>query len=155
MDSDGVERLSVATPIYSDLSGECFGMALIETDIARQIEEVLLGLGGVECEVFVSDGEGGLWASSSPEDGVRVATAGQAINGLPPEFVSRMGEQGLPFEIKQDYEYHRQTILRRSNRPRHRNLRPTCAVTQASLTAVPRSAAQWSHPSVRRGSQRR
>ena len=102
--SDLAQRLSVATPIYSDLSGECFGMALIEANISHQIEDVLLGLGGVECEVFVSDGEGGLLASASAS-GVRVASPGQTIDGLPPEFLSRMSEQGKSFQIDQEFEY--------------------------------------------------
>jgi hypothetical protein len=102
--SDQSQRLSVATPIYSDLSGECFGMALIEANISHQIEDVLLGLGGVECEVFVSDGEGSLLASASA-NGVRVASPGQTIDGLPPEFLSRMGEQGKSFQIEQEFEY--------------------------------------------------
>jgi serine/threonine protein kinase len=103
--ADGVERLSVATPVYSDLSGECFGMALIESDISHQIEEVLLGLGGVDCDVFVSDGNGELWASASPEDGVRVATPGQIADGLPPELATRMSAQREPLEITQEYEF--------------------------------------------------
>ena len=103
--SDRVERLSVATPIFSDISGECFGMALIETDIARQIEEILLELGGVDCQIFVADGDGGLWASASPEDGVQVANPGQVINSLPPEFASQLNEKGTPLEIRHEYEF--------------------------------------------------
>jgi hypothetical protein len=102
--SDRTQRLSVATPIYSDLSGECFGMALIESNISRQIEDVLLGLGGVECEVFVSDGEGGLLASAS-DRGVQVAAPGQTIDGLPPELLSRMGEKGQSFQLEHEFEY--------------------------------------------------
>ena len=80
-------------------------MALIEADISRHIEEVLLGLGGVDSEVFVTDGSGQLWASVTPEDGVRIATPGQVIKGLPPDFEKQMAEPKKPFEIKQEYEY--------------------------------------------------
>jgi serine/threonine protein kinase len=103
--NDSIERLVVATPIYSDISGECFGMTLVEADVSRSIEEVLLGLGGVECELSVSDGKGTLWASADPENGVRLATPGQVIDGLPPELVDRMGEQGKPFEVENDSAY--------------------------------------------------
>ncbi|TWT84710.1 Serine/threonine-protein kinase PrkC [Planctomycetes bacterium CA13] len=104
--TDLVERLVVATPVYSDVAGDCFGMSLIESDIARQIEEILLGLGGVECEVYVADGEGGrLWASASPTAGVQLATSGQVISGLPSEIVEQMSEQGKLFETKKDNEY--------------------------------------------------
>ncbi len=104
--ADQVERLAVATPVYSDVTGECFGMSLIEADISHEIEDILLGLGGVECEVFVTDGDGGrLWASASPNFGVRVASAGQVIGGLPPELAERIAEPGKPFETEQEYEY--------------------------------------------------
>lgn len=102
---DRVQRLAVATPVYSDSTGECFGMALIEADIAGRIEEVMLGLGGVESEVFVADGKGELWVSADPENGVKMARPGQVIGDLPPELAERMGEQGRPFEIEQDYEF--------------------------------------------------
>ena len=74
--SDRVQRLAVATPVYSDSTGECFGMALIETDIAARIEEVMRGLGGVESEVFVADGNGELWVSADPENGVKLRATG-------------------------------------------------------------------------------
>ncbi len=100
-----LERLTVATPIYSEASGECFGMALIESDISRRIEEVLLGLGGVECEVFVSDGKGQVWASAAPDYGVRAGTPGETIDDLPPEFAKRLDEKGKPFEIQREHDY--------------------------------------------------
>ena len=103
--SDRVKRLAVATPVYSDITGECFGMALIEADVSRRVEEVLIGLGGVECEIFVSDGLGEVWASDDPKNGVRVAAPGQIIDGLPAQIASRLVEQGEPFDVKQEYEY--------------------------------------------------
>ena len=103
--TERVQRLSVATPLYSDISGECFGMALIEADISRQVEDVLLGLGGVECEVYVSDGEGKLWGTASRRQGVQKAAAGQAVPGMPKELVDQMGKPGTPFEIRKDYKH--------------------------------------------------
>ena len=102
--SDRVERLSVATPVYNDLTGECFGMALIEADVSNRIKEVMLGLGGVECDVFVANGEGRLWVSAGPEKGVQLAPKGQVLSDLPPEIVKLMSEPG-PFETEQELEY--------------------------------------------------
>ena len=87
------ERLSVATPVYSGVSGECFGMTVIEADISRRIMEVLLGLGTVECEIFVADGQGHLWASTDPIHGARMADPGQSIPDLPEQVVERMGNR--------------------------------------------------------------
>jgi serine/threonine protein kinase len=103
--SDRVQRLAIATPVFSDSTGKCFGMTLIEADIAGRIEEVMLGLGGVECEVFVSDGHGELWVSADPKNGVKMAPPGQLIEELPPELVQHMGEQGKPFDIEQEYDF--------------------------------------------------
>ena len=100
-----VERLSVATPVYNDLTGEFFGMALIEADVSGRIEDVLLGLGGVECDVFVANGEGRLWASATLKDGVQLASKDQVIEDLPPEVQSLMDEQGIPFETEKELEY--------------------------------------------------
>ena len=100
-----VERISVATPFFSDISGDCFGMSLIEADISRQIEEVLLSLGSVDCDVFVADGEGNLWASANPNNGVVMATGSQSIGELPPEFVEKMSEPRKSFEMEKDGEY--------------------------------------------------
>lgn len=102
--SDVVARLSVATPIFSDLTGECFGMALIEADISNRVKEALLGLGGVECEVFVANGEGFLMVSASPQKGVQMAPPGKVIRDLPPEIVKLMSEPG-PFEAEKELEY--------------------------------------------------
>ena len=103
--TDWVERLTVATPIYSDVTGEIFGMALIEADIRRFIEDVLLGLGGIECEVYLSDGEGKLWASADPRNGVRLATPGQVLSGLPSDIAKQMAEQGESFIVAKDQAY--------------------------------------------------
>ena len=100
--SGQVQRLSVATPVYSDISGDCFGMALIELDVSGRIEEVLIELGGVDCEVFVSDGSGNLWASVDSKNGVRTAVAGQVIDELPAQVTSRLEQPGTPFEFQQD-----------------------------------------------------
>ena len=110
--SDRVKRLSVATPLFSDISGECFGMALIEADISRQVAEVLTGLGGVECEVYVSDGEGKLWGTTSPKNGVQAVASGEGVNylpqvidGLPQELIDQMAIPGIPFEMKNEYKH--------------------------------------------------
>ena len=110
--SDRVKRLSVATPLFSDISGECFGMALIEADISRQVAEVLTGLGGVECEVYVSDGEGKLWGTTSPKNGVQTVASGEGVNylpqvidGLPQELIDQMAIPGIPFEMKNEYKH--------------------------------------------------
>lgn len=100
-----IERLAVATPVFSDLSGECFGMAVIEADISNRIKEVLLGLGAVECELFVADGDGQLWVSADPKHGVRAALPGQSIPGLPEKVAARFAEKAKPFELRVKDQY--------------------------------------------------
>lgn len=59
----------------------------------------------IQREIFVSDGEGQLWAAADPQHGVRLATPGEVINGLPADVAGQLSEQGRPFEVSQDYEY--------------------------------------------------
>ncbi len=99
------ERLSVATPVYSDITGECFGMTVIETDVSKRIMDVLLALGSVECELFIGDGSGHLWASVDPRHGVRLARPGQLIPNLPERVVEQLSKPGEPFELQGDEEY--------------------------------------------------
>ncbi len=99
------ERLSVATPVYSDISGVCFGMTVIEDDVSKRIMEVLQGLGSVECEIFVADGEGQLWASIDPTHGAQMASPGQSIPNLPEQVANRLNEQGESFDVRRDDQY--------------------------------------------------
>jgi hypothetical protein len=78
---------------------------LIEADISRYIEDVLLGLGGIECEVFVSDGEGRLWVSADPKNGVQLASPGKVIKDLPTDLIKQLSEQGKSFELEKDLDY--------------------------------------------------
>lgn len=103
--SSSFDRLSVATPVYSDVSGECFGMTVIEADISKRIMEVLLGLGAVDCEIFVADGLGQPWVSANPVHGVRLAKQGRMIPDLPSPVVEQMSKQGEPFELRHKDHY--------------------------------------------------
>ena len=100
-----VARLSVATPVYSDATGEFFGIAVVEADISQEVKEVLLGLGGVACELFVADGQGKLWVSANPEHGVRKSEGEQPIRDLSPEVAAHLQDSGRPFEINQSGQY--------------------------------------------------
>jgi len=103
--SANADRLSVATPVYSDASGECFGTTVIETDVAKRIMEVLLGLGTVDCEIFVADGLGQLWVSADPVRGVQLARDGENIPDLPATVESKMAEANEPFDLRSDDEF--------------------------------------------------
>lgn len=99
------DRLSVATPVYGDQSGEFFGMAVIEADISTRIKEVMLGLGSVECEIFIADGLGRLWVSTNPVTGVREASGEQTIPDLPEAVASAMAKKGEPFTLSLKNQY--------------------------------------------------
>lgn len=103
--SSRAERLAVATPIYSDASGDFFGMTVIEADASKRVREVLTELGAVDCEIFVADGHGEVWGSTDPRNGVRVAEPGQSIPGLPKEVADRLSEKGAPFRLRSQNEY--------------------------------------------------
>ncbi|MGN6544875.1 MAG: hypothetical protein ACTHK7_07485, partial [Aureliella sp.] len=103
--SSRAERLAVATPIYSDTSGDFFGMTVIEADASKRVTEVLTELGAVDCEIFVADGHGEVWGSTDPGNGVRVAEPGQSIPGLPKEVADRLSEKGSPFRLRSQNEY--------------------------------------------------
>ena len=99
------ERLSVATPVFSDISGKCFGMTVIETDVSKRIIEVLSGLGSIESEIYVADGMGELWASIDPTHGVRMAGPGQTIPDLPSKVADALREKGKSFELRSKDQY--------------------------------------------------
>ncbi|MGD9633400.1 MAG: serine/threonine-protein kinase [Pirellulales bacterium] len=99
------ERMSVATPVFSDETGECFGMAVIETDISKRIENVLRGLRTSQSELFVGDGSGQLWAWVDAEAGVHVAKGVEQIPGLPQAVADRLKKVGEPFQMREEDEY--------------------------------------------------
>ena len=103
--ASSTERLSVATPVFSDITGKCFGMTVIETDVSRRIVEVLSRLGSIQCEIYVADGTGKLWASVDPTHGVRLAGPDQTIPHLPEQVASEMTKPGQPFELRRDDAY--------------------------------------------------
>lgn len=103
--SSTFDRLSVATPIYSEFSGECFGMTVIEVDISKQIMEIMLGQGAIDSEIFIADGSGDLWLSADPTRGVRVATQEELIPGLPEAVADKLSNEGEPFELRRTNEY--------------------------------------------------
>jgi serine/threonine protein kinase len=100
-----VERLSVATPVHSDISGDCFGMTVIEADVLKRVMEALNGLGAVDCEIFVADGLGQMWGSASPLTGVKIADSGHTIPDLPKEVVEQIERKGAPFQLRGDNSY--------------------------------------------------
>jgi hypothetical protein len=104
-ESSSHQRLSVATPVFGDVSGECFGMVVIESDLSNQILEAMQGLGYVECEMYVADGNGQLWISETPETGMRIASPDQSIPNLPAEVAARLANEGEAFELHRDGEY--------------------------------------------------
>jgi hypothetical protein len=99
------ERLSVATPVHSDISGDCVGMAVIEADVLKRVMEVLTGLGEVDCEIFVADGVGQMWGSAKPQVGVQIADHGQTIPDLPKEVSEQLGKKGAPFQLRGESSY--------------------------------------------------
>ncbi|TWT36346.1 Serine/threonine-protein kinase PknD [Posidoniimonas corsicana] len=103
--SSVAERLSVATPVYNDATGELFGMAVIETDVAKQVADAVLGLGAIDCEIFVADGEGQLLVSADADRGVRVAREGESIPDLPAAVQQEMAQEHEPFDLRRDGEF--------------------------------------------------
>ncbi len=99
------ERLAVATPVFSDISGDCFGMAVIEADLSTRVTDALTALGTVQYEIYIALGTGQVLAIADPQHGVRAALPGQEIPNLPPEVAERLGKPSEPFEIEEEDEY--------------------------------------------------
>ena len=95
-----ISRLSAATPIYSDASGELFGMTLIEADLSKRIMEIFLEQGAIEGEVFVADGLGQLLVAADAQRGVRLAPKGAEIPELPANVADLLIDNGEPFELR-------------------------------------------------------
>lgn len=100
-----VERIGVATPVFSDISGECFGMTLIEADIMKQVIEVLTALGAIDYELFIADGLGKVWAVADPTKGIQMAVGNLEITDLPSEVAEHFSQEGVPFQLQRTNEY--------------------------------------------------
>ena len=80
-------------------------MTVIETDVSNSIMDVLLGLGTVDSEIYITDGLGQLWVSADPVRGVQMASGGQTIPNLPEQVAGRMANKGEPFELRRQDQY--------------------------------------------------
>lgn len=105
VDSRGVDRLTVATPIFSDVSGKFFGMTVIESDVSGRVSEVLAGLGAVKYQLYLADGRGKVWATDTPTGGVRLVTVPETIPELPEEVAQLLEQPQYPFELANEDEY--------------------------------------------------
>lgn len=99
-DASRAERLCVAAPVHSDVSGDCFGMTVIEADVLQRVTEVLTGLGAVDWEIYVADGLGHIWGSVGPQTGTNPAEPGQVIPDLPKSVAEQLGKKGVPFLLR-------------------------------------------------------
>lgn len=99
------ERLTVASPVFDQQTGEFFGLTAIELDIATRIRDVLLDQGTIDGEVFIADGQGKLFAMVSPISGVRLAGEDERVSDLPEEVQSQLVAGKQPFELRDDNAY--------------------------------------------------
>ncbi|MEM6329056.1 MAG: serine/threonine-protein kinase [Planctomycetota bacterium] len=94
-----VRRLTVATPVYADATGEPFGMVAIEADVTRKIEKILGDLGMLSGDVLITNAQGVVVAGAEAGGG-----ATQRWNGAPvtdiapaaaPAFAEATGETAV------------------------------------------------------------
>ena len=100
-----IDRLYVATPVFSEHSGECFGMTVIEIDISRRIMDILQSQGGIDSEIYIADGQGQYRVSADPVKGVQMESESKEIPQLPDRLAGSLLEPGEPFEIYQRDQY--------------------------------------------------
>lgn len=103
-ESLGTKRI-VATPVFSDTTGDCFGMIAIEADMSKRLENLLRGLRTTNSEIFVGNGMGQLWASVGPKTGITVARGEETFPELPAAVAARVKQPGQPFQIVEDGEF--------------------------------------------------
>ncbi|MEM9365297.1 MAG: serine/threonine-protein kinase [Planctomycetota bacterium] len=101
-----IDRLSVATPVFSDIDGHWFGMTVIETDITKRVTRVMGNRIAPNHEIYVGDGSGQLWVTSDPEHGVQIASRGSRIPDLPDSVMERMSTEGLSFEMQEENAFY-------------------------------------------------
>ncbi len=99
------DRMCAATPVFDQATSDCFGMIVIETQVSALIEQIILGLGRVDCDLYVADGRGQLWVSALREHGVRVASEGETISDLPAIVESSLASSKEPFELQQGEQF--------------------------------------------------
>lgn len=98
-------RISVASPVDSDLTGQAVGMTVIEADVVKRAIEALASLGTIDGEIFVADGLGQIWGCADSRAGVQAAETGTTIPELPAEVVSEIAKKGKPFLIRGENRY--------------------------------------------------
>ena len=89
-----VKRLTFAVPVYSDVSGEPFGMVAIETHLSGQIPNILKGLGVLAGEVYVVDGEGLVIAAAYPDGTIDSLPRGLLVASAAPEASALFSGEG-------------------------------------------------------------
>ncbi len=102
---DQFERLIVATPVFSSMTGEFFGITEIEADVSKGIRDAITGLGPIEFEMYIADGRGQVMAVAHPDQPVEIAPANQVIPNLPADVAERLETQGDAFELQKEDDY--------------------------------------------------
>lgn len=76
--------LLAATPVYDELTGDVFGMVLIETDLERDLED-LLEATNAAASVYVTNVTGEIVMHHSRERGIELGRLGNPVAGVVPQ----------------------------------------------------------------------
>jgi len=107
----GRNLLVVATPVFSNTTGEFFGMVAIELNLAERIRHVIEEQGTFDGEFFVADGDGQLMVSAIRDEPPQVYSETETIPNLPDEVQNRMSKAKQSFEVSKEDEYIAQRLF--------------------------------------------
>ncbi|TWT31355.1 serine/threonine-protein kinase [Blastopirellula retiformator] len=89
--TDGV-RLFAATPVYAAESGDLFGVVVVQVNLLRRLTQFLTRVEQNTAIIDVTDGEGNVWISDTPSEGVianpKMVSIGSQIPSLKQFFSS-------------------------------------------------------------------
>ncbi len=84
----GHPRLLGAIPVYSDLTGDPFGLVVIEAGLFNWVRRTLDGLSVRDSEIYITRADGQIWLTSLPEVGIRERLHNANIDSIIPELAS-------------------------------------------------------------------
>lgn len=100
------QQLTVATPVFDEVTGDYFGLTLIETNLALQVMKMISEQGVWNGDVYVADGRGKLVVKAVTDHGPEFVDRLEIIPHLPATVKTRLERDQLPFELRSPEGYY-------------------------------------------------
>ncbi|MCA9235976.1 MAG: serine/threonine protein kinase [Planctomycetales bacterium] len=104
--AEKTRRMIAGVPVFDEVTGEPFGMVMIEIDLNEELIAILDSLGEVTEETFIGQADGEAWISMKPGEPPRLEPPGTKLLALCPESAELFVDQALPCEATDGRTYY-------------------------------------------------